>query len=151
MSIRAIQWASSLPTTGTRGYQWDLYAYFQLLLYVHEFVLTPAERQELADWERQRGPRQTTGDWPGWARHHVLPPALPSGLPRQTKKKVFSQGRRQRVFARDGGRCLVCGCPDNLTLDHIMPESQGGGHGDDNLQTLCRTCNLKKGTRLPDA
>lgn len=55
--------------------------------------------------------------------------------------------KRERVYARDGWRCLNCGQDSRgeLTLDHIVPYSRGGTDEDSNLQTLCRTCNVMRG------
>lgn len=33
---------------------------------------------------------------------------------------------------------------DDITIDHILPQSYGGGHGVDNLQCMCRSCNSSK-------
>ena len=33
-------------------------------------------------------------------------------------------------------------------LDHIYPLSKGGLHDDDNLQLLCPSCNMKKGSKI---
>lgn len=38
-----------------------------------------------------------------------------------------------------------------LTIDHIIPTSEGGTDEDDNLVTKCGNCNAKKGRTLPDA
>lgn len=54
---------------------------------------------------------------------------------------------RRLVFMRDGYRCRHCGSPFNLQLDHIVPYSWGGFSNPVNLQTLCRTCNRRKGAR----
>ena len=56
---------------------------------------------------------------------------------------------RKLVHERDGWRCVRCGSPDNLTVDHIIPWSQNGPDKADNLQTLCVSCNTAKGAR-PD-
>lgn len=51
----------------------------------------------------------------------------------------------------DGHRCVVCGAPDQLTLDHIQPYSQGGSDTLNNLRTLCKTCNSRRGAaRISD-
>jgi len=55
---------------------------------------------------------------------------------------------RQRVYERDGWACVRCGAVDDLTLDHKHPRSLGGAHTEDNLQTLCRSCNSRKGARV---
>ncbi|MCE9547201.1 MAG: HNH endonuclease [Planctomycetia bacterium] len=51
---------------------------------------------------------------------------------------------RQRVWQRYGGRCAECGATDYLEFDHIIPVAKGGGNSDNNVQLLCRKCNLKK-------
>lgn len=52
---------------------------------------------------------------------------------------------RFAIYARDGHRCLKCGrSTADLEIDHIFPISKGGKTTFDNLQTLCRSCNLKK-------
>lgn len=48
---------------------------------------------------------------------------------------------RRRIHARDGGRCVVCGASDRLSVHHIRPSSVGGVGMDRNLVTLCRTCH----------
>ena len=53
------------------------------------------------------------------------------------------------VFERDGYRCRHCGSGpfSDLTIDHVFPRSRGGSDEAENLQTLCRSCNSKKGAR----
>lgn len=55
---------------------------------------------------------------------------------------------RQRILARDGRRCVECATTEDLTLDHIYPWSLGGSDTEDNLRTLCRSCNSKKGAKV---
>jgi hypothetical protein len=55
---------------------------------------------------------------------------------------------RAIVYERDGHACRSCGCRDDLTVDHIYPWSLGGTDDLDNLQTLCRSCNSKKGAKV---
>lgn len=61
-----------------------------------------------------------------------------------------SQAYRAAIFRRDHGRCQRCGTSRDLTLDHIVPWSEGGGFEPDNLQLLCGPCNIEKGTALYD-
>ncbi len=65
------------------------------------------------------------------------------GLSRQIPQEV-----KQAVWQRDGGRCVECGATDYLEFDHIIPFSKGGDSTVDNIQLLCRRCNLKKSDRL---
>lgn len=58
---------------------------------------------------------------------------------------VQRRAAKAAVFARDGWACVLCGSGDNLTLDHIVPMSQGGGNKLSNLQTMCEACNSAKG------
>ncbi len=59
---------------------------------------------------------------------------------------------RAAVYARDQGRCAYCGVSLPLsaaTLDHVVPQSQGGRSTWENLVTCCRRCNQRKGGRTP--
>ncbi len=52
---------------------------------------------------------------------------------------------RHNVFRRDNYTCQYCGTKANLTLDHVVPRSQGGKSNWGNLVTACKPCNTKKG------
>lgn len=60
---------------------------------------------------------------------------------------VAAKNTRLRVFERDGHQCVKCGSTEDLTIDHIYPRVHGGCNCFVNLQTLCRLCNEKKGTK----
>ena len=55
---------------------------------------------------------------------------------------------RRQVFERDEYRCRDCGGWEFLTVDHVIPFVFGGPTVIENLQTLCRSCNSRKGARL---
>jgi len=57
---------------------------------------------------------------------------------------------RRNIMKRDGNRCQYCGSKSNLTIDHVVPRSRGGGETWENLVTACDSCNLKKGNRTPE-
>jgi 5-methylcytosine-specific restriction endonuclease McrA len=60
---------------------------------------------------------------------------------------------RRGVLARDRDTCQYCGVQPgraNLTIDHVLPRSQGGLTVWDNVVTACRECNRKKGGRTPE-
>ena len=65
-----------------------------------------------------------------------------------SKKAYISKKLRQQVYMRDGKSCVLCGVDSDLTCDHVYPESKGGATTLDNLQTLCRSCNSKKGVTV---
>lgn len=65
------------------------------------------------------------------------------------RKKTISDKIRLKVFARDFYKCKNCGINKNLSVDHIIPESKGRTLDLDNLQTLCRPCNSRKGSKVP--
>jgi hypothetical protein len=47
---------------------------------------------------------------------------------------------RQAVYARDDNRCVECGQPEGLVLDHLVPVDNGGSDTMSNLRVVCRTC-----------
>ena len=64
------------------------------------------------------------------------------------KRTNIPRGLRHEVFKRDDYKCVECGASkdDGATLhvDHKIPVSKGGTDELDNLQTLCKDCNLNK-------
>ncbi|MEQ1349605.1 HNH endonuclease [Acinetobacter junii] len=69
----------------------------------------------------------------------------------QHKKKKIGQSLRMKVYERDGFKCVTCGTQQNLSLDHIKPEVLGGESTIENLQTMCKSCNSRKGARYVEA
>jgi hypothetical protein len=63
------------------------------------------------------------------------------------RKATIGASLRKAVFERDMYRCKHCSTHLDLSIDHIVPESKGGASDIDNLQTLCRPCNSRKGVR----
>lgn len=62
-------------------------------------------------------------------------------------KPLFS---RHNIFLRDGYTCQYCNKEfhtKDLTFDHILPVSKGGGTSWINITTACMNCNLKKGNK----
>ncbi len=59
---------------------------------------------------------------------------------------------RFNVFLRDRFRCQYCYRRqrlENLTFDHVVPRSRGGGTTWENVVAACSACNLRKGNRIP--
>ena len=57
---------------------------------------------------------------------------------------------RANLFRRDDNKCVYCGSPHQLTIDHVVPRSAGGTDSWENLVTACRSCNTRKGSRTPE-
>lgn len=61
------------------------------------------------------------------------------------KRVRFSERKRFLVFRRDGYTCRMCKRKGGeLHVDHVIPFCRGGSDKIDNLQTLCRDCNVGK-------
>ena len=58
--------------------------------------------------------------------------------------------KRLAIYLRDRFTCLYCltdlhgADPRDITLDHLVPVSDGGTNDADNLVTACRQCNCSR-------
>ena len=66
---------------------------------------------------------------------------------RASQKEPIAPEVRWAVWERDNFTCQYCGVRRDLSVDHIVPESKGGGIEMANLQTLCSKCNSRKGDK----
>ena len=61
------------------------------------------------------------------------------------------QEKRLAIYMRDGLACAYCGSAvedgAQMSLDHIIPHSQGGSNDATNLITCCSKCNSSRGNR----
>jgi len=57
---------------------------------------------------------------------------------------------RNMIHKRDNHTCQYCSAKENLTIDHVIPSSRGGGDDWCNLVCCCSHCNAKKGNRTPE-
>ena len=70
----------------------------------------------------------------------------------KTAKKVY---KRTRLAEAQNWRCCWCGTDtipepnkrNSVTLEHILPKSQGGSDEMDNLAAACAHCNSRRGTK----
>jgi 5-methylcytosine-specific restriction endonuclease McrA len=91
-------------------------------------------------------------DWVRTAKTEIQAPRVIRLLgydkvPRQTVK--FN---RRNIFARDNNQCQYCGrkfVTSELSLDHVIPRSQGGQTTWENIVCACVDCNVRKGGRTP--
>lgn len=65
---------------------------------------------------------------------------------------TISPATRQFVRDRSGHRCEYCHADERwqfvrFTIDHVRPQSAGGGDHPDNLALACRNCNDRRSNR----
>ena len=59
------------------------------------------------------------------------------------------RNKRARLIERDGPNCSFCHkylSDHEITIDHIVPKSQGGGNNIENLRIACFSCNQGRHT-----
>jgi 5-methylcytosine-specific restriction endonuclease McrA len=105
-------------------------------------VLLLKEKAEMLEQGRWELHSETTA----MARPTVIRLVSYVRVPRDAHRRKIT---RRAVFARDDWSCQYCGSRSNLTVDHVIPRSKGGGSSWDNIVTCCAPCNRRKGDRLP--
>jgi hypothetical protein len=106
----------------------------------------------------REGAKSMAQRWAAWDRDMAEVRAATLPQPRKKQKgpaqtpRIVGSGRRnitkakrERIYKRDGYRCVKCGRADRLSIDHIVPLVRGGSKRDSNLQTMCEPCNVAKG------
>jgi site-specific DNA-methyltransferase (adenine-specific) len=73
-------------------------------------------------------------------------------IPQRTDIKIEEKSAsvKERLYGQQKGLCNACGIEfgiRNLEIDHIIPQSKGGGNYYENYQLLCGSCNKIKGDR----
>jgi HNH endonuclease len=84
-------------------------------------------------------------------RFTVIPPFCYQPYPAGPRRKPIPFAVRLLVYGRDGYACVSCGATHGLTIDHIHPHLLGGSDNPENLQTMCKPCNIRKGARAQAA
>lgn len=65
------------------------------------------------------------------------------------RSRLIPSDIRRLVWARDRGRCVICGATDELHFDHILPYAKGGSSSvAENVQILCARHNLAKRDKI---
>ena len=96
-------------------------------------------------------------------RSYLRPQACPDGHPLRlalnaeiaAKHRLRYQAQKHRKAVGDAQdwKCLYCGKDisgrGQPELDHIIPVASGGTSDFDNLQMLCRRCNIRKSAKKP--
>lgn len=60
-----------------------------------------------------------------------------------------SSGEARRLWRKQikeswNHQCAYCGSEENLTIDHVIPQSKGGGDFTKNVVCCCHSCNQNK-------
>ena len=69
-------------------------------------------------------------------------------IPKRSEKLPNYRTHKHTLYGKQEGLCNGCRTQfpfRNMTVDHIVPQSQGGTDHEDNLQLLCGACNSTKG------
>lgn len=63
----------------------------------------------------------------------------------KVRRAFISEKMREEILKKYDYQCVKCHSKSKLEIDHIIPFSIGGKTDIENLQVLCKSCNLKKG------
>ena len=91
-------------------------------------------------------------DWIRTVRFQIAVPKIIRLLGYDKLPKARVKLNRRNLFARDHNCCQYCGHrfpPGELSIDHVVPRSQGGGTSWSNVVCACTKCNVRKGGRTP--
>jgi 5-methylcytosine-specific restriction endonuclease McrA len=107
--------------------------------------------RELSDY-RARYFRQEDDDWVRTVSSEIQVPRVIRLLCYEKLPKQTVKFNRRNIFARDNNQCQYCGKKyptTELSLDHVIPRSQGGSNAWENIVCACVNCNVRKGGRTP--
>ena len=145
------------------------YAAIRIISARRAFILLYKDYAEAIDsWGEEFG----TFDFAGWVEHSreqrlrspddaqfVTTPRLQIMIPRVIRLRRYDKVPRREVkfsrrniLARDDHACQYCGrrlSTSQLSIDHVVPKSRGGGSTWTNVVAACNQCNTRKGGRMP--
>jgi len=96
--------------------------------------------------------RQEDDDWVRTPNAEIQAPRVIRLLSYDKVPRQAVKFNRRNIFARDNNQCQYCGRKfilSELSLDHVVPRSQGGQTSWDNIVCACVQCNVRKGGRTP--
>ena len=106
---------------------------------------------ELAELQHQFEPDKY--DWVQTVRVQIAVPRIIRLLGYDRLPAQVVKLNRRNLFARDRNQCQYCGKhfpTSDLSIDHVLPRTQGGGESWENLVCACIWCNAKKGSHTPE-
>ncbi len=96
--------------------------------------------------------RDDTDDWIRSVQFEIQVPKIIRLLLYDRVPRNSVKFNRRNVFLRDEHCCQYCRKRfprQQLSLDHVMPRSRGGGDSWENIVCACLSCNVRKGGRTP--
>jgi 5-methylcytosine-specific restriction endonuclease McrA len=107
--------------------------------------------RELSEY-RAKHFREADDDWVRTSNSEIQVPRVIRLLEYEKIPKQTVKFNRRNIFARDNNQCQYCGkkhSTSELSLDHVIPRSQGGQTTWENIVCACLECNVRKGGRTP--
>jgi len=101
---------------------------------------------------RAKNFREADDDWIRTVSSEIQVPRVIRLLGYEKLPKQTVKFNRRNIFARDNNQCQFCGRKyptSELSLDHVVPRSQGGQSTWENVVCACVSCNVRKGGRTP--
>ena len=107
--------------------------------------------REVSEYRAQHF-RREEDDWVRTSTTQIQVPRVIRLLGYEKMPKHTVKFNRRNIFARDNNQCQLCGKKfptTELSLDHVVPRSQGGQSTWENVVCACVECNVRKGGRTP--
>jgi 5-methylcytosine-specific restriction endonuclease McrA len=107
--------------------------------------------REVSEYRAQHF-REEEDDWVRTYNSQIQVPRVVRLLAYEKMPKHTVKFNRRNIFDRDNNQCQYCGkkhATSELSLDHVVPRSQGGTSTWENIVCACVTCNVRKGGRTP--
>jgi len=108
--------------------------------------------REVSEHRARHFTRRDEDDWVRTSSTEIQVPRVIRLLEYEKLPKQTVKFNRRNIFARDNNQCQFCGKKfptSELSLDHVVPRSQGGQTTWDNIVCACLNCNVRKGGRTP--
>lgn len=106
-----------------------------------EEMLKENIKQELLEKERKKRIARE-------AREELINDGLIYNSNVNKEERRITQDVKDKVWNRDGGKCVECGSNEKLEFDHIIPFIKGGSNTYRNIQLLCERCNRIKSANI---
>jgi 5-methylcytosine-specific restriction endonuclease McrA len=108
--------------------------------------------RDLSEFRSRNFNRTDDDDWVRTSTTEIQVPRVIRLLDYEKIPKQTVKFNRRNIFARDNNQCQFCGrkfSTSELSLDHVIPRSQGGQTTWENIVCACLECNVRKGGRTP--